>query len=223
MQSEATTRASTLAGDEAWDLRGPGATEGIGHKRERDEDGGGDAHSERTRFSHDEERAVGGGKEGGKSEREGDGNAPIWVEWEEGDVENPFNWTLRRRWLITVVSCAYAFTTAFAGTGFSMGINTMKRELDCSSELASMGLAAFPLGFAVAPLVLAPFSEAYGRYWMYCITATLYTIFLIPIARAPTISVVIVFRLMAGLACSSGNTMVGGTIADLFEASNRGM
>lgn len=146
----------------------------------------------------------------------------IWVEWDDKDPENPFEWTLARRWRITLISCLFSFVSSFAGTSFSMGIPSMRVDLKCSAELASMGLAAFPLGFGFAPLVLAPFSEAYGRYLMYCVTVVVYTIFLIPVSRARNAATIIVCRLIAGLACSTGSTLVGGTIADLFHAKDRG-
>ena len=51
----------------------------------------------------------------------------------------------------------------------------------------------------------------------------MFTIFLVPIARAENISTVIVFRVFAGIAGSSGSTLVGGTIADLFTDKDRGL
>ncbi|KAL8278271.1 hypothetical protein RQP46_009303 [Phenoliferia psychrophenolica] len=168
----------------------------------------------------DEERAGKEEKEGAK--QEGEADDPIWVEWESADPENPYEWSLSRRWRIATLSCLFTFISAFAGSGFSMGFPSMRVDLRCSSELASMAFAAFPLGFGLAPLVLAPFSEAYGRYWMYVVSIIVYTIFLIPIARAQNIATVIVCRLIAGLACSTGSTLVGGTIADLFHSTNRG-
>lgn len=116
-----------------------------------------------------------------------------------------------------------------------------------------MALSAFPLGFGVGPLVLAPFSEAYGRYacpaglcpfrpspppaltspphsarcpssryYVYCVSSFFYLVFLVPIARAENIATVIVCRLIAGIAGSTGSTLVGGSIADMFDSSVRG-
>jgi multidrug resistance protein len=99
----------------------------------------------------------------------------------------------------------------------------MMRDLNCSHELAVMGLAGFPLGFGLGPLALAPFSETYGRHRVYIASSILFTIFLIPVARAQNISTVIVFRVFMGIAGSSGSTLVGGTIADMFTDKDRGL
>lgn len=62
-----------------------------------------------------------------------------------------------------------------------------------------------------------------GRFYVYCASAVLFTIFLVPIARAENIATVIVFRIFCGLAGSSGSTLVGGTIADMFSDKDRGL
>lgn len=98
----------------------------------------------------------------------------------------------------------------------------MIADLNCSAELAVLALAVFPLGFGVGPLVLSPFSEVYGRYYVYTVSSFVYLVFLVPIARAQNITTVIIARLLAGIAGSTGSTLVGGSIADLFDSSTRG-
>ncbi|GAA5972770.1 hypothetical protein JCM11641_003013, partial [Rhodosporidiobolus odoratus] len=69
----------------------------------------------------------------------------------------------------------------------------------------------------------APLSEAYGRYPLYFVSALLYLIFFIPIAYAQNITTVIVCRFISGIAASTGSTLVGGTMADLFLTHERGL
>jgi len=82
---------------------------------------------------------------------------------------------------------------------------------------------SFPLGFGLAPLFTAPLSEAYGRYPLYFGSALIYLVFFIPIAYGQNIATVIICRFIAGIAASTGSTLVGGTVSDLFEAHNRGL
>ena len=49
--------------------------------------------------------------------------------------------------------------SAIAGSAFAIGTASLIEDLGCSRELAVLGLSAFPLGFGLAPLLLAPFSE----------------------------------------------------------------
>lgn len=96
-----------------------------------------------------------------------DSREPIWVEWEEGDVENPYNWSTRRRWLTTIIVCFNTFICSWCGASFGSGNPSMEADLGMGRELAALALAGFPFGFALAPLVLAPLSEMYGRKSMY--------------------------------------------------------
>ncbi|KAI5481154.1 Major Facilitator Superfamily protein [Pseudohyphozyma bogoriensis] len=146
----------------------------------------------------------------------------IWVEWEENDPEDPYNFTARKKWTITCVCCLLTAITALTSTSFPMGNASMEADLHTSREMAALGLSGFPLGFAIAPMVLAPLAEELGRYTMYAISTFIYLIFFIPTALAENIATVIVSRIICGLAASCGSTIVGGTLADLFRASDRG-
>ncbi|GAA5981250.1 hypothetical protein JCM10908_004038 [Rhodotorula pacifica] len=147
----------------------------------------------------------------------------IWVEWEEVDPENPFNWSQHRKWQTCLLCCAFTISVAFSNTAFASGTPSMMRALGCSKELAVLALAMFPLGFGLGPLTLAPLSEAYGRYPMYIASAVVYLAMFVPIGAARNIQTVIVARFIAGVAGSTGGTLVGGTVADLFDASDRGL
>ncbi|SGY31972.1 BQ5605_C002g01295 [Microbotryum silenes-dioicae] len=136
----------------------------------------------------------------------------IWIGWDETDPGNPYNWGTGRKWLTTWICCVYTLVVAFCGAAFSMGTESMMRDLNCSLELAVLALSTFPLGFGLAPLVLAPFSDG-----------IIYTLFFLPITLGRNIATVIIARFIGGLAASTGSTLVGGTVADLFESKDRGL
>ncbi|GAA5858755.1 hypothetical protein JCM8547_004973 [Rhodosporidiobolus lusitaniae] len=182
---------------------------------------------------------VGGrwGKKGGKKEKnnrperipttvtlEGkEGREVIWLEFPEGDPENPFNWSKRKKWQTAIIACVFTLLVAYAGTAFAMGTPSMMEELGCPHEVATLGLSVFPLGFGLGPLFTAPLSEAYGRYPMYFISCLIYLVFFIPTAYGQNIQTVIIARFIAGVAASTGSTLVGGTMADLFLTHERGL
>ena len=80
--------------------------------------------------------------------------------------------------------------------------------------------------------MLAPLSEIQGRNPIYFITSFLTTstilssltnlVFFIPQALCQNIETMLVFRFLSGISASVGSTMVGGTIADIFENKDRG-
>jgi MFS family permease len=71
-------------------------------------------------------------------------------------------------------------------------------------------------------MVLAPFSEAYGRNAVYLPTMFLWIVFMIPIAVGKNIQTILVGRFLCGACGSTGSTMVGGTLADMWETHERG-
>ncbi|GAA5877188.1 hypothetical protein JCM16303_006193 [Sporobolomyces ruberrimus] len=152
------------------------------------------------------------------------GNEVVWVEWDgPDDRENPFNWSDRKKWTTCLLCCFFTFLVAYCGTAFGQGSESMIRDLNCSQELATLGLSIFPLGFGLGPLFTAPLSEAFGRYPLYVVSAILYLVFFLPIALAPNIEAVIICRFIQGIAASTGSTLVGGTVSDLFDSHNRGL
>jgi MFS family permease len=68
------------------------------------------------------------------------------------------------------------------GGTFAIAFDSMQADLHCSREMASLALALYPLGFGIAPLFLASFSEEIGRRWMYIVTTFLFCLCFLPIA-----------------------------------------
>ncbi|KAH8834281.1 major facilitator superfamily domain-containing protein [Flagelloscypha sp. PMI_526] len=147
----------------------------------------------------------------------------MWVDWDSPDRSNPLEWSKQRKWITTGLACTLTLLVQSVSTSYAMGGESMKADLGCSQELVDLGLVAYVFGCAVAPLALAPVSEVAGRYWVYASSAILWTLCFIPIALAKNIWLVIVFRFISGCAASTGSTLVGGTVADLFAPHERGM
>jgi MFS family permease len=72
-------------------------------------------------------------------------------------------------------------------------------------------------------MVFAPLSELYGRKLVYSTTLFFGMVFLIPCAKAKNIQTLLVCRAIDGIAFSAPITIVGGTLADLWRAEERGL
>lgn len=76
------------------------------------------------------------------------------VDWDgPDDPQNPMNWTIKKKMATTLT---YAFTTmgaAFASSSFSPTFNAVSEEFDVSTEVTTLSLSLFVLGFAFGPLV----------------------------------------------------------------------
>lgn len=67
----------------------------------------------------------------------------IIVEWEEGDKENPFTWSLKRKWFMTVVLNAGPLfvnigTSVLSGSGKDIG-----KEYHVSTEVTVLITSVF--------------------------------------------------------------------------------
>ncbi|KAF8320057.1 MFS general substrate transporter [Clavulina sp. PMI_390] len=148
---------------------------------------------------------------------------PIYVDWEPNDPENPFNWSRKKKWVVTFTACLITCLSASTGSIIAVGYPGMTASLHSSGETNALTLSMYALGFALAPLVLASFSEEFGRRPMYIVSSAVFTALYAGIAGATNIQTVIICRFLQGAAGSTGATMVGGTIADIWHTHERGL
>lgn len=106
---------------------------------------------------------------------------------------------------------------------FAPGVSLAMDEFNSDSDaLASFVISVYVLGYVFGPLVIAPFSELYGRLPVYHTNNVLFLVFTIACARATSLSMLIVFRFFAGVAGSCPVTVGSGSIADTFRQEERG-
>lgn len=147
----------------------------------------------------------------------------IWVDFPPNDPENPFNFSKTRKWCITILGVLFTAEVAATASAYVPGIPSMERDLGITNhELSLLGIAIYPLGFALPPLVLAPLSEVFGRNPMYLVCHLCYTVLFLGLGFAKNIQTVIVLRFLQGAFGSTGSTMVGGTISDIWNSKERG-
>jgi multidrug resistance protein len=106
---------------------------------------------------------------------------------------------------------------------FAPGVSQVMDEFNNHNELLeSLVVSIYVLGLAFGPLVVAPASEVYGRWICYTICNILYVVFTVACAVSTDLTMLIVFRFLAGCMGSCPLAVGGGTIADLFAIDRRG-
>lgn len=145
------------------------------------------------------------------------------VEFVPGDEKNPMNLSKARKWFYTVLLGIICFVVAL-GSAIVTGDLTGPREYFGVSEeiIILSSVTMFVLGFGFGPCIFAPLSEEIGRQPVYVGTLFLGVVFIIPCALAKNIGTLIVCRLIDGLAFSAPMCLIGGSLADIWEASERG-
>jgi len=144
------------------------------------------------------------------------------LDFSEGDIENPKNWSPARRWYITIVAVVLVVNATFASSGPSGCTESISRELHVSTEAAGLVVTLFLLGYCAGPLLWAPLSEFYGRRWIFYITFLLYIAFNFLCAFTPNFGGLLVGRFLTGTFASSSLSNAPGVLADIWGPVDRG-
>lgn len=143
-----------------------------------------------------------------------------------------------KKWSLSGLVAISMLATAFSSSAFSGkcsgsmvvgvakmlgGLREIVDSFDVTTEVAALGVSLFVLGFALGPLVWAPLSEVYGRQLVFVISYGAFTALNAGAAGSRDIQTLLVLRFLAGAFGSSPLTNAGGQIADMFNASERGL
>ncbi|PYI09552.1 MFS general substrate transporter [Aspergillus sclerotiicarbonarius CBS 121057] len=148
---------------------------------------------------------------------------PYVVSWIPNDSRNPMLFSLGRKIAITLVVASCTLTVSLTSSVYSGSISEITAYFSVSSEVATIGLSLFVLGFAVGPLLWAPFSEVFGRQLPFFFSCMGMAAFSAGCAGARNIWTLCILRFFAGAFGSAPFTNAGGTISDMFTARQRGL
>lgn len=143
------------------------------------------------------------------------------LDFAPGDIENPKEWTIRRRIYITVVCVLLVVNATFASSSPSGSIEGISSYFQVSREAAGLVITLFLVGYCAGPLVFAPISEFYGRRYVFYITFTTYVAFNFLCAFAPNFGSLLVGRLLTGTFASAPLTNAPGVLADIWNPIQR--
>jgi MFS family permease len=103
------------------------------------------------------------------------------------------------------------------------GVLLVMRQFDISRTVALLPIVVYTLGFSLGPLVAAPISEIYGRLIVYRTGLPMLMIFNAIAAASNNLTVLVVFRFLAGFGGSGVLAVGAGTIADLWSSRQAGL
>jgi multidrug resistance protein len=171
----------------------------------------------------DEPQGSAGGSIKEDDDAAADPNEVWWDEPADRDPANPMNWPAWKKWSQIAVLSYITFITPLASSIFAPAVPDVMKDFNSTSDLlATFVVSVYLLGFALGPLVLAPLSEVYGRYWVYTINNLLFTLFAIACALSKNLNQLIAFRFLNGIAGVAPLTIGAGSIADMIPVEGRG-
>ncbi|KAL9015721.1 MAG: hypothetical protein Q9185_006899 [Variospora sp. 1 TL-2023] len=134
---------------------------------------------------------------------------------------SPFEWPERQKTFTIWLSCAVTVVTSYAPGSYSPATEQMMKEWNMNQTAIYVGITTFTTGFAIAPMVLAPFSELNGRKPVFIASGTLFVICQLCCAMTRSYPGMLVARFFAGVGGSTFSIMVGGVVSDIYQEHDR--
>jgi DHA1 family multidrug resistance protein-like MFS transporter len=144
-------------------------------------------------------------------------NPEGFVDFGPDDIENPRNWSMGRRVLITVATVFLDMVGTFSSSAPTGCLPSIANHFGVSLEVAGLNLTLFVLGYCAGPLAFAPLSEIYGRQHIFTITFTLYLASSFLCAFAPNLASLLTGRMLAGIFVSAPLSNGPAVIADIWS------
>ncbi|KAL7619701.1 hypothetical protein AAE478_010243 [Parahypoxylon ruwenzoriense] len=145
------------------------------------------------------------------------------VTFEEGDPENPHNWSLLyRSWIVFSISYT-TWVVVFYSTSYTASMPGLMKEFGVSTTIATLGVTTYLLGLAVGSLLVAPASELYGRRPVYIFCMICFTLLVIPCCMATSLAEIIVVRFFGAIFGAVMIANSAGTIVDISTEEYRGL
>ncbi|KAJ5926407.1 hypothetical protein N7516_008180 [Penicillium verrucosum] len=135
------------------------------------------------------------------------------------DPENPFNWSIRYKWLLTITVCFISILTGLPAGTYGSGNDWMEKQFNVqNSPFPNLYWAttSWNMGAAFWPLIFVPLTEASGRMPGYFVAYVILVISLFPSAFAKNFATLVVTRFFGGGASSVSINIVGGSISDVW-------
>ncbi|KAL4974651.1 major facilitator superfamily domain-containing protein [Aspergillus desertorum] len=136
------------------------------------------------------------------------------------DLDNPFNWSKKYKWVLTVTVCFISILTGLPAGTYGSGNNWMADKFHVqNSPFPNLYWAttSWNMGAAFWPLISVPLTESSGRMPGYFVAYIILIISLFPSAFAPNFATLVVTRFFGGGASSVSINIVGGSISDVWH------
>ncbi|MCJ1288347.1 hypothetical protein MMC26_007702, partial [Xylographa opegraphella] len=150
-----------------------------------------------------------------------DTNVVHW--YGDGDPENPINWSLLKKVLVTFEICLLTLSVYIGSAIYTPGIEGVVAYYNVSQVKATLGLTLFVAGYGLGPMLWAPLSEIpqIGRSPVYIGTLFVFVLLQVPVALATNFTMLLCFRFLTGFIGSPVLATGGASIGDMYTPRKR--
>ncbi|KAJ4574498.1 hypothetical protein HRR83_004327 [Exophiala dermatitidis] len=133
------------------------------------------------------------------------------------DESNPKAWSKKKKLVNVAIIALMAILTPLASSMFTPGIAQIAQDLRTDEQSVIATTTGFVIMSGFGPLVLAPFSETFGRRVLYIWCFAVFTVLQIGAAVSPNVGTLIGLRAVSGFFGSKPY------ITDVFPANSAGV
>ncbi|KAI2602614.1 MFS multidrug transporter [Hypoxylon sp. NC1633] len=156
------------------------------------------------------------------SDQEGIGQALLVDFGDETDLSNPQNWSPKLKWTLIVLVSTLDFAATLGTIICAPVAPQILIDFDQENSFyITLIVSIWELGEIFGPLIFAPLSELYGRYYFYHASTILFVVFSAACALSPNIQALVGFRFLNGMAVLS-TALNPSMVGDLFRVEQRG-
>lgn len=136
--------------------------------------------------------------------------------------EDPKSHSLVQKHVIVAIITLSAFTAPFASCILFPSFTTLVDHFQTTETKVALTTTVFLVGMAVAPLWWSTLSQEYGRRPVLVSSFVVSTAAVVVCASSDSLPLIIVFRLVEALGCSSAQSVGAGVISDIYISTERG-
>lgn len=140
------------------------------------------------------------------------------------DSDDPSNWSVTKKWRLTLIACYATFIVGFNATAFTVAVNETNAAFNISDDAfpnSVWPITAWNTGGALAPMVVLPIMEEHGTRPGYLVTYLIFISFVVPQAVAQNFATFIVCRFIAGCCGAVLQNATSGIIADIWAKATQ--
>ncbi|KAL4963195.1 MFS transporter [Aspergillus stella-maris] len=138
------------------------------------------------------------------------------------DPMHPQNWPTRKKIMVSALLAFTTFNSTFTSSIFSAANSVVSARFGVSTEVGTLGMSLYVLGFAFGPTFFSPLSELFGRRIPILIGVLGFTVFQFAVATAENLQTVIICRFFGGFFGACPIAVVAAVFSDLYDNRHRG-
>ncbi|EEH41654.2 hypothetical protein PAAG_03217 [Paracoccidioides lutzii Pb01] len=136
-------------------------------------------------------------------------------------ISSPYTWRRSRKRVITALSCLVTILASVAAGAYSPPEKILTEAWGISSVVYNLGITFFNIGFAISPMVSAPFSEINGRRPLLVCSGIIFSISQLGCAVTESFVGMLLARFFLGVGGSTYSSIIGGVLSDVYITEER--